>query len=145
MSSASSAPAASTVAAAAPAASPPATAAKPATGTATPAPIPFRDSGVASGGEVFGVLATTLLLLAAFAAAGWYARRKGWLDRWANAPAAAGAAPTARLRVVDRLRLSRRTTVFRVADGCNEFLLVESDHGATLMPLPSATAPGATP
>ncbi|HUR39733.1 MAG TPA: hypothetical protein VM240_01045 [Verrucomicrobiae bacterium] len=116
-------------------------AAAPGTQASQPAPIPFRNSGVTSGGEVFGILATTLLLLAAVAAAAWYARRKGWLDRWANAPAASGNAPATRLRVVDRLRLSRRTTVFRIADGQGEYLLVESDHGATLV----AAATGAAP
>ena len=62
-----------------------------ATTAAAPAPIPFRQAPVASGPEVFGMLLTTLLVLAAFAGLAWYARRRGWLERWiAVAPAAGG-------------------------------------------------------
>jgi len=103
----------------------------PATGTATTtqrvvaAPIPFRKSSATSGSEVVGVFVTTLLVLAAFAALAAFARRHGWLDRWV------GQLPSApenkrQLVVVETLRVSRKTTVYRVKNGEHEFLLAES-------------------
>jgi hypothetical protein len=98
------------------------------------APIPFRKTAAASGPEVFGVLVTTLLLLAIFAALAVFARRRGWLDRWV------GAAPSKselkkKLAVTETLRISRKTTVYRVSDGDREFLLAESSAPLQLSPV----------
>jgi hypothetical protein len=102
---------------------------------AHPAPgaIPFRQSSPASGPQVFGVLITTLLLLAAFYALATVAARKGWLQRWTGARAT-GVAP--RLQVLERLQVSRRTTLLRVRDGANEYLVAEST-GANVQIVPS--------
>ena len=91
-----------------------------------PAPIPFRQSGGISGPEVFSSFAITLLLLAAVAGAAWYARKRGWLDKWLAVPASPGEAGKRRLAVVERLALSRRTTLIRVRDGERELLVLES-------------------
>lgn len=89
------------------------------------APIPFRKTAVTSGPEVLGTLAITLLVLAGFAALAWYARRRGWLDRWVtHAPSTA--AGNRKLSVIEVLHVSRKTTLFRVSDGQREFLLTES-------------------
>lgn len=89
------------------------------------APIPFRESSPTSAPEVFGLFATTLLLLAAFYAVAWYARRAGWLDRWVGPRPAAGENPR-QLAVLERLPVSRKTTLYRVRHGDKEYLLAES-------------------
>ena len=98
-----------------------------------PAPIPFRQSGGISGPEVFSSFAITLLLLAAVAGAAWYARKRGWLDAWLAVPQA-GEAGKRRLAVVERLALSRRTTLIRVRDGERELLVLESAGSAHFVP-----------
>jgi hypothetical protein len=109
----------------------------------TAAPIPFRRSEATSGPEVFGVLVTTLLLLAAFYGLAWYARKRGWLQRWGIAAASSASAPTRRLQVLERLPLSRRTTLFRVRDGEREFLLAETSAGAVQLAETTAAGEGA--
>jgi hypothetical protein len=102
-------------------------------------PIPFRKTA-ASGPEVFGVLVTTVLVLAAFAALAVFARRRGWLDRWVGqAPLAAD--NKRRLAVVETLRISRKTTLYRVRNGDSEFLLAESSAPLQL----SSTTIGSEP
>ena len=95
--------------------------------------IPFRKTSVVSGSEVFGMLVTTVLILAAVAALAWFARRQGWLDRWT------GGVPSARdpkrsLAVREVLRISRKTTLYRVSSGGREFLLAESSAQIQLSP-----------
>lgn len=90
-----------------------------------PAPIPFRESSPTSAPEVFGLFATTLLLLVAFYAVAWYARRAGWLDRWIGPRSAAGE-NSRQLTVLERLPVSRKTTLYRVRHGDKEYLLAES-------------------
>lgn len=108
--------------------------------TATvPAPIPFRESSVASTGDVFGMFAITLLLLAAFAGAAWYARKAGWLDRWVGKLPAKPGIPARRLAVVERLPLSRKTVVYRIADGDRQYLLAESMGGVQWLPVDAPT------
>jgi hypothetical protein len=104
----------------------------PRTDTATAAPIPFRQTSVASGADAVGALGITVALLAAAAAAAIFARKRGWLDRWAATPAGA-AASTRRLAVTETLRLSRATTVYRLMDGAHEYLVLESSASARLL------------
>jgi flagellar biogenesis protein FliO len=88
-------------------------------------PIPFRKTSIVSGSEVFGMLVATLLILAAFAALAWIARRQGWLERWTRSvPLARDGQRT--LSVVEVLRISRRTTVYRIGSGNAQYLLAES-------------------
>jgi len=113
------------------------TVAKQAVATASPGvsspPIPFRNTAVTSGPEVLGILAVTLLVLAAFASMAWYARRRGWLDRWISRLPTATTG-TRKLAVVEVLHVSRKTTLFRIRDGERELLLVESSVQAQLGP-----------
>jgi hypothetical protein len=100
------------------------------TGVAS-APIPFRKTAVTSGPEIFGTLVITLLVLAGFAAFAWYARRRGWLDRWITLAPSAEAGQR-KLQVVEVLHVSRKTTLFRIRDGEHEMLLTESSVQAQL-------------
>jgi hypothetical protein len=106
------------------------------------APIPFRESSATSGTDAIGALGMTVALLLAAGAAAWYARKRGWLDRWAATPAGA-AASTRRLAVTETLRLSRATTVYRIVDGAREYLVLESAGNARQ--LHAAPAAEATP
>lgn len=104
------------------------------------APIPFRKTAATSAPEVFGVLVTTLLLLAAFAALALFARKRGWLDRWVGS---APAAPDSKrqLAVIETLHISRKTTLYRVRDGGREFLLAESSAPVQLAPVAAEPEP----
>lgn len=93
--------------------------------TAQAAPIPFRESSPTSTPQVVGLLTTTLLLLGIFYAVAWYARKAGWLDRWIGPRPQAGD-KTRQLAVLERLMISRKTTLYRVRHGDREFLLAES-------------------
>lgn len=108
----------------------PATTASPGVGSA---PIPFRKTAVTSGPEIFGTLVITLLVLAAFAAFAWYARRRGWLDRWITQGPSAIAGKR-KLQVIEVLHVSRKTTLFRISDGEREMLLTESSVQTQLRP-----------
>lgn len=96
------------------------------------ASIPFRTTPAASGPDVVGTLVTTLLVLAALTGLAWWANRRGWLDRWTGMRVA-GVARERKLRVAEVLRISRRTTVFRLHSGEREFLLVESGTSVSLL------------
>ena len=102
-------------------------------GIAMPALIPFRKTAVVSGSEVAGLVITTLLLLAVIAVSAWFARRQGWLDRWIG-----GAQPAVNskrsLAVLEVLRISRKTTLYRLSNGTREFLLAESSAQIQLSP-----------
>ena len=87
--------------------------------------IPFRQDSAVSMPEVGGLLLTTVLLLAAFYVIAWYAKRVGWLDRWMGARGATSDTQR-KLAVIERMAMSRKTVLYRVRDGENEFLLVES-------------------
>jgi len=110
--------------------------------SAPAAPIPFRKSAAASGPEVFGVLVTTMLMLAVFAGLAVFARRRGWLDRWAG-PAPSASDSKRKLAVIETLRISRKTTLYRVSNGEREFLLAESS--APLQLSQTAIEPGHQP
>ena len=87
--------------------------------------IPFRKTSVVSGSEVFGMLVTTVLILAAVAALAWFARRQGWLDRWTGGVSSARDKKRS-MTVLEVVRISRKTTLYRVINGKREFLLAES-------------------
>lgn len=82
---------------------------------------------------MFGTLLITLLTLSAFAALAWYARRRGWLNRWMSPAAIAGDA-TRKLAVVEVLRVSSKTTIYRVRDGDRELILTESQAQIHVIP-----------
>jgi hypothetical protein len=115
----------STRAPVAPAAPAPAPVASPATAQATPEPIPFRSESTGAGSGAVGAFGVTVALLAACVWLLHLAKRRGWLARWVVAapPRPAADAP---LQLEQALRLSARTTLYRVRDGGRTVLLVES-------------------
>lgn len=93
------------------------------------APIPYRKEGGAAGGSLMGVLAITVLMLAAFVVVLRLAKSRGLLDRWiVSGSAAAPASKTGQdaIRVEQVLRVSPRTMLYRIRDGERRYLLVES-------------------
>lgn len=98
--------------------------------------IPYRESAEVSGGDIAGAFGFALLLLAAALALAWFARRKGWLQRWGAAARTSGRPQLASLRVEQALRVSPRTVLFRIADGDRTYLLAESRHGIQLLAEP---------
>lgn len=93
--------------------------------------IPFRSDAAVSLSEAGGVLVVALLLLAAFYGLAWYARRRGWLDRWVGGRTKQ-VDDARRLRVLERFVVSRKTVLYRIRDGEQEYLLVESSVSAGL-------------
>jgi len=100
-------------------------------GTVKSDAIPFRPDAVVSLPEAGGVLAAALLLLAAFYGLAWYARRAGWLGRWMGGRATSSN-DARKLAVLERLVVSRKTVLYRIRDGEQEYLLVESSASAGL-------------
>lgn len=72
------------------------------------------------------MLVAALLLLAAFYGLAWYARRAGWLDRWMGGRRIEPGGNMAKLAVMERRAISRKTVIYRISDGEQEYLLVES-------------------
>jgi flagellar biogenesis protein FliO len=97
---------------------------KPVSSTSTQ-PIPFRKEGITNTPEVFGLLVTTLLLVAVFAVVAWYARRRGWLDRWVG-PKPDLKSNNKKIVVLEARRISQKTTLYWISSGDNEYLLAES-------------------
>lgn len=93
--------------------------------------IPFRRDPAVSMPEAGGLLLTALLLLAAFYGVASYAKRAGWLERWTGGKAGAGDSRRT-LMVLERMALSRKTVLYRVRDGEQEYLLVESSASVQL-------------
>jgi len=89
-----------------------------------PAAIAFRQDDGALTDGLLGALVVLVTVLAFVAGALWFAKRRGWLKPWIVEHGPRG--PGGRMAVIQRLRLSPRTTVFRVRDGDEEFVLVES-------------------
>ena len=87
--------------------------------------IPFRKDSVTTAPEVLGLLLTTLLLVAVFAATALYARRRGWLDRWVG-PKPSLQNNNRKIIVLESQSISQKTTLHRVSVGDNEILLAES-------------------
>lgn len=96
-----------------------------------PSPIPFRHTSIVSASELSGILIATVLVLSVFAVSAWFARRKGWLDRWST-DAGKSRVSGRSLVVLEVLRISRRTTVYRIASGKQEFLVAESSSPVAL-------------
>jgi flagellar biogenesis protein FliO len=96
-------------------------------------PIPFRKDSVTNTPEVFGLLLMTLLVLTAFAALTWYARRRGWLDRWVGQnPKSVSKSKV--ITVLETQRISQKTTIYRINNGDSEYLLAESSVQIQWMP-----------
>ena len=98
----------------------------------TAAPIAFREEGSSTGADAAQALGMTVLLLAVVVVGLWAARRRGWLQRWLGAAVLARPADSADLKLVHTLRLSPRTSVHRIQNGNESFLLVESSAQVTL-------------
>ena len=93
--------------------------------------IPFRQDAAISFPEAGSILAVTLLLLVVFYGLVWYAKRAGWLDRWVSRRAASSD-DVKKLAILERLVVSRKTVIYRIRDGGQEYLLVESSVSAGL-------------
>jgi len=91
---------------------------------ATASAIPFRqESATAGAASLSGALLIAVAMLSVVAAVAWYARRRGWLDRWV------GPTPSPRaqlLQVEQALRLSPQTTLYRVRHEGQVLLVIES-------------------
>jgi hypothetical protein len=104
-------------------------------------PIPYRAETAVSGGELTGVLTATILVLAAFLVLALYARKRGWLRKLA--PLAAAGQTGKRWRPdVQAQRISRLTTVYRIEDGTNAWLVVESTGQVSVSVLTNEPASG---
>ncbi|MDQ3286721.1 MAG: hypothetical protein M3Q42_00420 [Pseudomonadota bacterium] len=108
---------------------------------AAPQPIAYRPENGGLAGTAVDVLLVLVLLLGGTLALAWFARQKGWLRRWTTG---ANLLPqtTRGMRVEQALRLSPRTTVFRIVDGENRYLLVESTGTVRFMSSPEEAAGG---
>lgn len=109
-------------------------------------PIRFREEGGSVADSATGVLLVLVLLLGGCLALLLWAKKKGWLDRWI-ANAGASAPDAGGLRVEQALRLSPRTVLYRVGDGRERYLVVESTVSARLTALDgrAGAAPAAGP
>lgn len=100
------------------------TGSRPSHATSAQASIPFREDTSEGASGLVDVLLVLALMLGALLALAITAQRKGLLKRWAIAspirPAGAG------LLVEESLRLSSRTTLYRISDGTRTHLLIES-------------------
>jgi len=97
----------------------------PMSGTTSQA-IPFRPEYRGSGSNAVDVLLILALLLGSFVAALWFARKKGWLDRWIVAAPGIGATKRTGLELEQVLRLSQKSALYRVNDGSTRYLVLES-------------------
>jgi hypothetical protein len=101
--------------------------------TATEQPIPFRQDSVVKSPEVFGLLMTTLIMMALFTALAWYARRRGWLNKWVGVMPQS-TSTNKNIVVLEVQRISQKTTLYRVSNGEEIFLLAESSVQIQLQP-----------
>ncbi len=106
-------------------------------GTAMQGDIPYRPESQGVTGQLVDVLLVLALLLAVCLGAVWFARKRGWLDKWIGAAATGGATRTS-LHVEQALRLSPRTSLYRVKDSGRRYLIVESTATARIVPLDAA-------
>ena len=90
---------------------------------ASTGPIPFRPEGQGAGGSAVDVLVVLVVLLGASVAALWFARKKGWLDRWVVAPVRSDQGG---MKLEQTLRISQRTALHRVRDGDDQYVILES-------------------
>lgn len=107
--------------------------------------IPYRDDSGGLAADAGGAVFAAILLLALLVVALQFARRRGLLDRWIVAtPARAAGRP--QMQVEQALRVGAKTMVYRIRDGEQRYLLVESTVQGTLLPItPLPTAPAPMP
>lgn len=104
----------------------------PTSGTASQA-IPFRPEYRGSGSSAVDVLLILVLLLGSFVAVLWFARKKGWLDRWIVAAPGVGVTKRAGLELEQVLRLSQKSALYRINDGSTRYLVLESAGAAQVL------------
>lgn len=97
-------------------------------------PIPYRSESGGAIATTGGALAFTGLLLALLVVGLRFAKKKGLLDRWIVALPARAIGGSV-MRVERALRVSPRTTIYRIHDAGRHYLLVESLANAKLVPL----------
>lgn len=104
-------------------------------------PIPYRSDANSMAASTGSALLVAVLLLAVLALALRLAKRRGLLDRWIVA--APGRASSGRLdmQVVHALRVSPKTTIYRIRDADRHYLLVESLAQTSLTPLSDEDIP----
>lgn len=102
--------------------------------TDTTQPIPYRSDANSMAASTGSAMLVAVLLLAALALALHFAKRRGLLDRWIVA-APGRASGRLDMQVVRALRVSPKTTVYRIRDADRHYLLVESLAQTTLTPL----------
>lgn len=105
----------------------------------TESAIPYRESAEVSGGDVAVAFGAAIGLLALALALALLARRLGWLQRFGVGPGSPRS-PASGLRVEQALRISPRTTLFRIADGEQRYLLAESRDGVQWLAVPAQPA-----
>lgn len=96
--------------------------------------IPYRSDANSMAASTGSAMLVAVLLLAALALALHFAKRRGLLDRWIVA-APGRASGRLDMQVVRALRVSPKTTVYRIRDADRHYLLVESLAQTTLTPL----------
>lgn len=102
--------------------------------TGTTQAIPFRPEARSVAGSAVDALLVLSLLLVGCLALVWFAKKRGWLERWVvSAPSQS---PSQALRVVQMLRLSPKTTLYRVSDEQGQYLVIESNLSVQVMPTP---------
>lgn len=98
----------------------------------TPAEMGFRPETATMGTQATDVLVILMLLVAAFVAVVWVARKQGWLDRWIVSQGNSEKTRST-IRVEQALRISPRTTVYRIVDAERRYLLVESSAATQIV------------
>jgi hypothetical protein len=78
-----------------------------------------------------GVLLLLVVVLGGFVAALLYARKKGWLERWGVVASVTSHAHG--MRVEQVLRLSPRSSLYRVRDGGQTIVILESNGAAQVI------------
>jgi hypothetical protein len=106
----------------------------------TAPPIPYRSDANGMAASTGSALLVAVLLLAALALGLRYAKRRGLLDRWiVAAPGRVSGRPD--MQIVRVLRVSPKTTLYRIRDADRHYLLVESLAQTTLTPIPDEDLP----
>lgn len=103
-------------------------------------PIPYRSESGAMATSTGSALLVAVLLLAVFALALRFAKRRGLLDRWIVSAPTRGVG-RADMQVERALRVSPKTMIYRIRDADRHYLLVESLAQTTLTPLSDEDIP----
>jgi len=103
-------------------------------------PIPYRSDANGMAESTGSALLVAVLLLAVLALGLRYAKRRGLLDRWiVAAPGRVDGRPD--MQIVRALRVSPKTTLYRIRDADRHYLLVESLAQTTLTPISDEDLP----